>query len=121
MQQKSNVIYYFFFYLFILGIHFCYAASLIKRRTVPMGVGTVQDSRWILILLLVINGLSLSVFFFQDLNWILFNIFFHVVLALDEIVRMRKYWPRWVFMVNHCAWAGLLVGYKDLLVRISGS
>lgn len=102
-------------YLFILVVHFVWAAYLLWRRLAPLGVGPIQNPVLILIGLLVLNVPSLFVFIegsiFHTSNFAMAHAIYHILLAFDEVVRVRRDPVRGVFLVNHLYWAALIFAF----------
>lgn len=94
--------------------HFAYAVRLLKIHPALLAIGSAQKPSQILAGLLIINGFSLSAFAWRSPQWIVTNIVFHLILTIDEAVRMRKAPIRWPFLVNHLLFAAIL---GALLVR----
>lgn len=102
-------------YLFILVVHFVWAAYLLWRRLASLGVGPVQHPVLILLGLLVLNGPSLLVFvegsIFHSSHFAIAHAVYHILLAFDEVVRVRRDPVRGVFLVNHLYWAALIFAF----------
>jgi len=102
-------------YLFILVVHLMWAVYLLWRRLAPLGVGPIQHPVLILIGLLVLNGPSLFVFIegsiFHSVNFAIAHAIYHIFLAFDEVVRVRRDPVRAVFLVNHLYWAALIYAF----------
>ena len=107
---------YFLFYFLVLAFHFSYAWWAISRSRFSLQVGGIRSPIHILSLLLLLNGFSLSVFAFSNQKWCLFNLGLHILLAGDEVVRMRAVPARWPFLMNHVLFAGLIAGWSFDLI-----
>ncbi len=102
-------------YLFILVIHFGWAAYLLLRRLAPLGVGPIQHPGLILVGLLILNAPSLLVFvegsIFHSSKMAIAHAIYHILLAIDEGIRIRRDPVRGVFLVDHLYWAALIFGF----------
>lgn len=92
-----------------------WAAYLLARRLAPLGVGPIQHPGLILAGLVVLNAPSLLVFvegsIFHSKNMAIAHAIYHIVLALDEVLRLRRDPVRGVFLVNHLYWAAVIFGF----------
>ncbi len=99
-------------YLGILSFHFGYALYLMRSgkdlliEKTP--VGEIRQPVVILGLLLLINGLGMTVVLTPTLMWITLQSLFHALLAVDEVKRLRVAPHRWPFLLNHLLWAALI-------------
>lgn len=99
-------------YLFILIVHFVWAVYLLFRQLAPLGVGPIQHPALTLAGLIVLNAPSLLVFvegsIFHSTNMAIAHVIYHILLAIDEVLRLRRDPVRGVFLVNHLYWAVLI-------------
>jgi len=109
MMTDVNVIALFGMYILILALHFGYAYWVLKTNRFSLELGIVRTRFQILSLLLLLNGFSISVFYYSNQMWIQVNIILHMLLTLDEVVRTWKNSLRLPFLLNHVLFAGLLL------------
>ena len=95
-------------YTAILVIHFWYARYVLRNRLFSLTLGLFKTDASILGLLLALNSFSISVFFWPDKTWVWINIGFHLLMAIDEVVRTIKERRRWPFLANHLAFAAVV-------------
>ena len=107
MSVKFSLL--FISYILVLLFHFLYAYWAIRKQKFSLAVGSVQQPWLILVLLLVLNGVSLSVFVFPNPIWIQANIVLHLILTVDEIFRTRRVPARFPFLLNHILFSGILI------------
>ncbi len=92
-------------YLAILTFHFAYAVYLMRSgkdlliEKTP--VGELRQPVAILGLLLLINGIGMTVVLTPTLMWITLHSLFHALLAVDELKRLRTAPHRWPFLLDH--------------------
>lgn len=105
----------FICYLLVLGVHFLWALYILWKKLAPLGIGPIQHPVFILVGLLLLNAPSIFVFvegsFLHSVLGAQANMFYHILLTVDEVVRVRRYPVRGVFLVNHIYWAALFFNY----------
>lgn len=102
-------------YLAIFAVHIAWAAYVHAKGLVDLSVGPVKGTLAIFIGLILLNLPSALVFVpaakMSSATWIYGHCFYHVLLTLDEVVRVKNAPSRGVFLVNHLYWALLLLAY----------
>ena len=102
-------------YLAIFAVHFVWAAYVHARGLVDLSVGPIKGTTAIFLGLVLLNLPSALVFIpeagIASSTWIYGHCFYHALLTLDEVVRVKKAPIRGVFLVNHLYWALLLLAY----------
>lgn len=85
------------------------------QKLVDLSVGPVKGTTAIFVGLVLLNLPSALVFVpaagMSSSAWIYGNCLYHILLTLDEVVRVKKAPIRGVFLVNHLYWALLLLAY----------
>src|SRR4051794_20838636 len=99
-------------YLGILSFHFGYAVFLMRtgkdRLVEKTPVGELRQPVAILGLLLLINGVGMTVVLTPAMMWITLHSLFHALLAVDELKRLRNAPYRWPFLIDHLLLGALI-------------
>ena len=105
-------------YVAVFWFHFAYAAVVLKTKRFSLAMGPISSPPAILTGLLMVNGLSLTAWVWPTANWVWFNIIYHAILAVDEIVRTRKVRGRWPFLLNHLLFCVILWGLLKTIPQV---
>lgn len=99
-------------YLLILLVHAMWAVHILRTGKTSLALGPIRSPQLIMLGLFVLNLPSIVVFIpatgFATKSAATGHALYHVLLSIDEIFRVRKARVRWVFLVDHIAWAALL-------------
>jgi hypothetical protein len=99
-------------YLLILLIHTVWAVHILRTGKTSLAVGAFRTPGLILLGLFVLNLPSIVVFIpatgFATRSAAIGHALYHILLTVDEILRVRNARVRWVFLVDHLAWSALL-------------
>ena len=102
----------FTIYLLILLVHALWAVNILRTGKTSLALGSIRSPQLIMLGLFALNLPSIVVFIpatgFATKSAATGHALYHVLLTFDEIFRVRKARVRWVFLVDHIAWASLL-------------
>lgn len=102
-------------YLAVFAVHIIWAGYVHARGLVDLSVGPVKGTFQIFFGLVLLNLPSVVVFLpelgMSSPSWILGHSVYHILLTLDEVVRVKNAPIRGVFLVNHLYWSLLLLAY----------